>query len=247
MCRHPGQWSPTLESLILSACLPDTRFWNLTNNATPSINVKRAQLWFLLFLWILHCEWARRCCWTSLLSDSILKEISCWRVWCGWAGRSDGFLLEQCPHRFQVKTGAPQDLFKEKEGVSRTLMWKGKKKPLFGHLEEENFHFDVVNPSALTCSNSPPKARVFSFFSFLSFHKPSYYLVSSKAAQTNCSSSDYSFQGSSDMPPWVTPSRFCGQMGLSVSSIPPCKKIFIYESHQVPFPLGMVLHAVPSC
>ena len=45
-----------------------------------------------------------------------------------------------------MKLGAPQDLFKEKEGVSRALMWKGKKKSLFGPLELENFHFDVVNP-----------------------------------------------------------------------------------------------------
>lgn len=157
-------------------------------------------------------------------------------------------MLEQCPHRFQMKLGAPQDLFKEKEGVSRALMWKGKKKSLFGPLELEKFHFDVVNPSALTCSNSPPKAKVVSFFSFLSSHKPSYYLVSSKAAQTNCSSSDYPFQGSGDMPPWVTPSRFCGQMGaVPLSSMPPCKKIFTYESHQVSFPLGMVLRVVLSC
>lgn len=126
-------------------------------------------------------------------------------------------------------------------------MWKGKKKSLFGPLELENFHFDVVNPQlshAVTRHQRPKQ----SFFPFLSSHKPSYYLASSKAAQTNCSSSDYPFQGSGDMPPWVTPSRFCGQMGaVPLSSMPPCKKIFTYESHQVSFPLGMVLRAVPLC
>lgn len=131
-------------------------------------------------------------------------------------------------------------------------MQKGKKKLLLGHLELENFHFNIVNPSPLTCINSLPKAKVFSFFSFLFFFslatKPALIQVSCKAAQTNCSSSDYPFQGSGDMPPWVIPSLFCGLMcAVSFYNIPLCKKIFMYESHQVPFPLGMVLRAVFSC
>lgn len=132
-------------------------------------------------------------------------------------------------------------------------MWKGKKKLLLGHLELENFHFNIVNPSPLTCSKFTTKGQsiLFLFFPFFFFSlatKPALIQVSCKAAQTNCSSSDYPFQGSGDMPPWVIPSMLCGLMwAVSFYSIPLCKKIFMYESHQVPFPLGMVLREVFSC
>ena len=50
------------------------------------------------------------------------------------------------------------------------------------------------------------------------------------------------------MPHWVTPSMFCGEMwAVSFYITPPCKKIFIYEPHQVLFPLGLLLRMLSSC
>lgn len=98
------------------------------------------------------------------------------------------------------------------ETMKKTILWLPEvRKFPFQHHWPLSFLMQQIYYQRSKCS--------LAFFYYFIFPQNHECLISWKAAWTNCSSTDYPFQSSGDMPHWVTPPVTCGQMGLCHSAL----------------------------
>lgn len=211
---------PIFRQLILLACLTIPRFWDLAYNVIPSTNVD-GQLWFELLIWVLYLMELGKTVEPLFICHIDLEEISHWSF--VWVTKEVSPLnIGTMPIQTSNKFSGPSSwlVLRERGGqleigvetTKKTILWLPEvRKFPFQHCWPLPFLMQQIYYQRSKCS--------LAFFCYFIFPQNHEYLVSWKAAQTNCSSTDYPFQSSGDMPHWVTAPVTCGQMGLCHSAL----------------------------